>query len=160
MNYSSNLKKQLLFLFLIFISVVALDQISKKFLLNEIGLNNNKEFISGILQFTLVQNTGGAFSVFKEYPIYFQIIGLINLLIFSYITFCPTVSFNTIIKSGCACILGGTTGNLIDRFLRGGVIDFLDLQMIDFAIFNVADIFIDIGVVLILIGWYISHKKH
>ena len=106
-----------------------------------------------MINFTVVQNTGGAFSIFSEYPIYFKIIGTVNVLIFSYLAFCPTVALNILTKLGCVSILGGTVGNLIDRFLAGAVTDFLDLQIISFAIFNLADVFIDIGVVLILIGW-------
>ena len=160
MYYSANLKKKLLISFVVFILIVLLDQLTKRFMINDIGLNNSKPFIPGIMEFMVVQNTGGAFSIFKEYPIYFQIIGLVNVLIFSYLAFCPTKAFNTITKLGCVCILGGTVGNLIDRFLLSGVIDFLDLQLFNFAVFNLADVFIDIGVVLIIIGWILSGKKN
>lgn len=153
MSYSQNFKKKLLVYFIIFIFIVFLDQLSKNIVFNSIGLNNTKEFIPKLINFTVVQNTGGAFSIFSEYPIYFKIIGIINVLIFSYLAFCPTVAFNILTKLGCVSILGGTVGNLIDRFLAGAVTDFLDLQIINFAIFNLADVFIDIGVVLILIGW-------
>lgn len=139
--------------------VVALDQITKYFVLKEIGLGNAKPFIPGLFYFTVVKNTGGAFSILNEYPICFKIIGLINMFIFSYLAFCPTVSFGNLIRLGSACILGGTLGNLIDRFLRDGVVDFLDLELFKFAIFNLADVFIDIGVILILFGWYLSKKK-
>ena len=158
MSYSENFKKNLLVSFVSFLLIVFFDQLTKRFMLDEIGLNNSKPFIAGIIQFTVVQNTGGAFSIFKQYPIYFQIIGVINALIFSYLAFCPTRVFNYLIKLGCTCILAGTVGNLIDRFLVGGVIDFLDLQIFKFAVFNLADVFIDIGVVLILVGWFIAGK--
>ena len=127
-------------------------------MLSDIGLNNTKGFIPGVINFNVVQNTGGAFSIFKQYPSCFKIIGVINIFIFSYLAFCPTVAFNTLMKTGCACVLGGSVGNLIDRFLQGGVVDFLDLQLFNFAVFNLADVFIDIGVGLVLIGWYISRK--
>ena len=158
-EYSPDFKKKLLTYFIVFISIFFLDQFTKICMLHNIGLNNSSEFLSKILKLTVVQNTGGAFSIFKQYPIYFKIIGLANILIFSYLTFCPTVSFNNIIKIGCACVLGGTAGNLIDRFFRGGVIDFLDLQFVHFAVFNFADVFINIGVGLILIGWFLTKNK-
>ena len=152
-------KRKLAFCFFLFIIIVLLDQIIKRVLLSDIGLNNSKQFIPGIIQFTVVKNTGGAFSIFKQYPICFQIIGIINVLVFSYLAFCPTVSLNFLTKIGCTCVLGGTVGNLIDRCLKGAVIDFLDLQLFNFAIFNVADIFINIGVGLILLGWYLDNRK-
>ena len=93
--------------FFIFFLIVIFDQLTKKYLLFDIGLNNSKPFIPGLVQFTVVQNTGGAF-----------------------------------------------------RIVHGGVIDFFDLQLFNFAVFNLADVFIDIGVVLIVIGWFISKKKY
>ena len=159
MKLSEDFKKKLLINFFIFFSIVIFDQLTKKMLLFDIGLNNSKPFIPGLVQFTVVQNTGGAFSILKQYPIFFQILGAINVLIFSYLAFCPVVMLDNRIKTGCACILGGTTGNLIDRFVHNGVIDFFDLQIFNFAVFNLADVFIDIGVVLIIIGWFLTKNK-
>lgn len=146
------------YIFLTFI-VFALDQISKKYVLSHVGIGNVSSFIPGIVRFTVVENAGGAFSILKNYPIVFKIIGVINVLIFSYLAWCPTVVHNKIMKAGCALVLGGTLGNLTDRFLSGAVVDFFDLEFINFAIFNLSDIFIDIGVIMILVGWYLSSKK-
>ncbi len=159
MNLSTKFKKQFTIYILIVCAIILFDQFTKILLVSNIGLNNKINFIPGILQFTVVKNTGGAFSIFKQYPGFFKIVGLTNILIFLYLTFCPTVRVNNIIRSGFACVLGGTAGNLIDRFLKSGVIDFLDLQFINFAVFNMADVFIDIGVALILIGWFMSERK-
>ena len=159
MEYSESYKKNCLLNLLIFFLIIIFDQLTKKYLLFDIGLNNSKPFIPGIVQFTVLQNTGGAFSILKQYPGFFQLLGTVNILIFSYLAFCPKVTFNDVIKTGCACILGGTTGNLIDRFIHNGVIDFFDLQVFNFAVFNLADVFIDIGVVLIIIGWFLTKNK-
>ena len=159
MRLSDNYKKSFLLNLFVFFSIVIFDQLTKRYLLFDIGLNNSKPFIPGIIQFTVVQNTGGAFSILRQYPIFFQILGAVNVLIFSYLVFCPTVNLNDLIKTGCVFVLGGTTGNLVDRFVHNGVIDFLDFQFFDFAIFNLADVFIDIGVVLIIIGWFVSRKR-
>ena len=158
MKFSEDYKKKLLLNFFIFFSIIIFDQLTKKMLLFDIGLNNSKPFIPGFMQFTVVQNTGGAFSILKQYPILFQLLGIINVLIFSYLAFCPLMALSDIVKTGCACILGGTAGNLIDRIIHNGVIDFFDLQLFNFAVFNLADVFIDIGVVLILIDWITSRK--
>ena len=158
MKLSETYKKELLLNSFIFFSIVIFDQLTKKYLLFDIGLNNSKPFIPGFMQFTVVQNTGGAFSILRQYPIIFQLLGVINVFIFSYLIFCPVVSLSNLVKTGCACILGGTAGNLIDRFIHNGVIDFFDLQLFNFAVFNLADVFIDIGVVLILIDWITSRK--
>ncbi len=159
MKLSEDYKNKFLLNLLIFFSIVIFDQLTKKYLLFDIGLNNSKPFIPGLVKFTVVQNTGGAFSILKQYPIIFQLLGVINFLIFSYLAFCPVVALNNVIKTGCACVLGGTTGNLIDRIVHSGVIDFFDLQLFNFAVFNLADVFIDIGVMLIIIGWFLSKNK-
>ncbi len=158
MKLSEDYKKNCLLNLFLFFLIIIFDQLTKKYLLFDIGLNNSKPFIPGIVKFTVLQNTGGAFSILKQYPGFFQLLGTVNILIFSYLTFCPKVTLNDVVKTGCACILGGTTGNLIDRFIHNGVIDFFDLQLFNFAVFNLADVFIDIGVVLILIGWFMAKK--
>lgn len=135
-----------------------LDQLSKKYLLYNVGFDNSAEFIPGILQFTVVQNTGGAFSTFSKFPYVFKLIGIINVFIFSYLLIATRFKFNNITKIGCAFVLGGTLGNVTDRILRGAVTDFLDIQFIKFAVFNLADVFIDVGVVLILVGLYLRSK--
>lgn len=140
------------------IVTVVLDQLAKQIVLHDIGLNNSKDFIPNLINLTVVKNTGGAFSILSQYPIYFKIIGVINVFIFLYLTFCPTVRLNTLVKIGSAFILGGCVGNLIDRFVIGAVIDFIDLQFINFAVFNLADVFIDLGAGLILIGWLYQKK--
>lgn len=139
--------------------IVLLDQFLKWNMIHNIGLNNSASFIPGFIQFLVVKNTGGAFSILNQYPVFFKTIGIINIFIFSYLVFCPTVTFNSLIRIGCTCILGGTFSNLFDRFAHGGVIDFIDFQFVNFAVFNVADVFIDIGVVLILFSWYFAKNK-
>lgn len=145
--------------FFILFLVVLIDQVSKRHLLSSIGLGNNREFLPGIMNFTMAQNTGGAFSILKEYPSFFVVIGVVNILIFSYVSFCPNVKANNIIKTGCAFILSGTVGNLVDRVVNGAVIDFFNLEFIDFAIFNVADVAINIGVIMILLGLIRDKEK-
>ena len=159
MKLSEDYKKSVLLNFFIFFLIIIFDQLTKRYLLFDIGLNNSKPFIPGLVQFTVVQNTGGAFSILKQYPFFFQLLGIINAFIFSYLAFCPVVTLNNVVKTGCVCVLGGTVGNLIDRLVHNGVIDFFDLQLFNFAVFNLADVFIDIGVVFIIIGWFLTKNK-
>lgn len=159
MTLSEDYKKKSLVHFFVFFIIVILDQLTKRYLLFDIGLNNTKSFIPGLVQFTVVQNTGGAFSILKQYPFIFQILGILNIFVFSYLVFCPVVNLENIVRMGCVFILGGTVGNLLDRLIHNGVIDFLDLQFISFAVFNLADVFIDVGVGLIIIGWFLTKNK-
>ena len=152
--------KKNLFLYLgIFMLTVMIDQMIKRFLVGSIGLNNSREFIPGLINLTVVQNSGGAFSILNQYPLCFKIIGFVNVVIFSFLTFYPTAAFNLCIKTGCAFVLGGSLGNLIDRLQYGSVIDFIEPVFTKFAIFNMADVFINAGVILILIGWIRNPNK-
>lgn len=150
-------KTAILYFFLLSI-LFSLDQGFKNFVLEKIGFQNSALFIPGIASFYVVKNTGGAFSIFSKYPTLFQIIGLFNFLIFFYLIFYPKVKLNTISKIGSTFILSGICGNLFDRFTRGAVIDFIDLDFVSFAVFNLADVFIDVGIILILVDMYIVEK--
>lgn len=57
---------------------------------------------------------------------------------------------------GYGLILGGALGNGIDRFALGYVVDFLDFRLINFPVFNLADVFINIGIVCLLIATFRS----
>ena len=69
----------------------------------------------------------------------------------SYYLFQDTKHINNKIKAGIALIIGGGTGNLIDRIFRGYVIDFIDInKWINYPLFNIADLSIVVGVILII----------
>jgi signal peptidase II len=57
-------------------------------------------------------------------------------------------------QAGYGFILGGALGNGIDRFFAGEVVDFLDFRLIQFPIFNLADVFINVGIVLLLLTFF------
>lgn len=59
---------------------------------------------------------------------------------------------------GYGLILGGAIGNGIDRFIHGYVVDFLDVRLINFAVFNLADVFINIGIACLLISTFQKHQ--
>ena len=144
--------------FILFVFLLFLDQFSKNQILHRLDFGSTEPFIPGFIQINLTSNTGGAFSILKGYPGLFKIVGIINVFIFVYIVFLRKLNINTITRAGFTFILSGSLGNLIDRFIRGSVTDFLSFQFIDFPVFNLADVFIDVGVGLVLIGWFLKQK--
>ncbi len=135
-------------LFVIFISVLIVDQYIKNIFVN--GFEAQGKCISLVLTF----NRGVAFSMFSwlgENLKWIQIALLISLTfyIFKYMTernYIPAI-----------IVLGAGISNIIDRFLHGGVVDYVYWHCwFDFAIFNLADVLIDIGVVWILILSFFS----
>ena len=135
-----------------FVFVFALDQLIKSFFLN--GFDWNSSCIS--LNFTL--NKGVAFSMFAflgENLKYIQIV-LIGAVL-GYIFWKRESLREYALALGL--LMGGGISNLLDRFLHGGVVDYVYWHCgFDFAIFNFADVMIDLGVLLILIHSFRKEK--
>ena len=130
--------------------IVLLDQVSKFLVLNTLGFDTSQNIIPNLLNFTLVKNKGAAFSLFSNSTNYLTITSVITslLLITIILKFPPKSYWNFI---GLAYLLGGTVGNGIDRLFKGYVIDFLELVPINFPIFNIADISINIAIICFII---------
>jgi signal peptidase II len=107
--------------------------------------------IQGVFHLTYVTNTGAAFSLFSGKVEWLRWLSLgVSLVLIAIALFGPSLSFWE--QLGYGLILGGAMGNGIDRFFLGYVVDFLDFRLINFAVFNIADSFISIGIVCLLIA--------
>ena len=130
--------------------IILLDQVSKFLVLSTLGFERSKNIIPNLLNFTLVKNKGAAFSLFTNSTNSLTVISIIaSLLLITIILRSPPKSYWNCI--GLAYLLGGTVGNGIDRLLNGYVLDFLELVPINFPIFNVADISINIAIIYFII---------
>ncbi len=147
MNKFKNKKVRLLIFSL---CIILIDQISKFLVYITLGFESSKNIIPHLLDFTLVKNTGAAFSLFSNSTSILTIISFVaTLLLITIILKLPIRShWNSI---GFAYLLGGTVGNGIDRVFRGYVLDFFELLPINFPIFNVADISINIAIICFII---------
>ena len=132
-----------------------LDQLSK----NYINLNFDKLLNKDLLIFTVeyVRNYGAAFNIFSGSRLFLSFISIISTIILSYFIF---IRENKLInKYGLSFILAGSIGNGIDRILNGYVIDFIKIKFIDFPVFNIADIVINIGVLILMISYFRYKNK-
>ena len=130
------------------------DQLSKIY----ITLNINKLLNKDLLIFTIefVRNYGAAFNIFSGNRLFLSFVSVISTVILSYFVF---ISENkTFNKYGLSFILAGSVGNGIDRILNGYVIDFIKIKFINFPVFNIADIAINIGVLILIIS-YLRYKR-
>ena len=107
----------------------------------------NKDFLLFKLDF--VKNYGAAFNIFSGSRIFLSLISIIFSILLIYLILRKN-NVNVLDLYSYSFILGGTTGNGIDRILKGYVIDFINLNMINFPVFNIADISINIGFVFLL----------
>tara|TARA_Y100001978_G_C23544989_1_gene361653 strand:- start:5 stop:352 length:348 start_codon:yes stop_codon:yes gene_type:complete len=110
----------------------------------------NKDLI--VFKIEYVRNYGAAFNIFSGSRIFLSCISIISTIILSYFIF---IRENELInKFGLSLIVAGSIGNGIDRILNGYVIDFIKFKYIDFPIFNIADIVINIGVLVLIISYF------
>ena len=137
------------FYFFLFFSIFTLDRISKIYILN---IANNEElniYINEFLNIILIWNTGIGFGLlsFSDNFLYNAITFIILLI--NFILIYLAVTSNSIKRILYIVILGGSFGNLFDRFYYSAVPDFIDINFNGYHwfVFNVADIFISIGTV-------------
>ena len=147
------LKNSLINLFIIFF-IFLLDRISKHFILEFFQESVEKDLIiNSFLSFTLLWNEGIAFGLFQfEEKIFYNSITILIFIVLCIVTWLVTKS-NGLEKICYLIIIGGGLGNIFDRLYYGSVIDFIDFNYKNFHwfIFNVADIFITISVLILIL---------
>ena len=143
--------------YLVALIVVAIDQLSKWAVVQFMELFESIPVIEGWLHITSSRNTGAAFSILQNKQWF--LIPLSILVIVFIIYYIYKERKNKLFSFSLALVLGGAVGNLIDRIITGSVVDFIDVRIINFAIFNIADSAITIGVTLLIIDIIFFQKK-
>ena len=142
-----------IFSFLIIILTFGLDRITKVYVINLIENNQSQIFVNDYLNITLNWNRGIAFGLLSfNATTFYHLISILILTIIIYLIYLMVKS-DSIGKIFFAFIIGGAVGNLFDRFSYFAVADFIDLHIESYHwfTFNVADIFISIGIFLMII---------
>ncbi len=124
------------------------DFLSKRYILSNVSLGETFGSFTPLIDFTYVQNKGAAFSILS---------GKINFLAIISVIFCIGLIIYVIVKKpsnkllciSLAMIFSGALGNAIDRLFYGFVVDFIETTFVNFAVFNIADIAITVGAVLL-----------
>lgn len=149
--------KQVLYLVISLLVVVA-DQWLKNYIVTNFKIGDEKTIIPGIISFTYLQNDGAAWNIFSGQMILFYLISIAAIVVVVYYLFNPKYK-NWLFDTGLALVLGGIVGNFIDRLHLKYVIDMLQLDFVQFNIFNIADSAITVGIVLVFIYLiFISEK--
>ncbi len=137
-------------LWLISITVVILDQLSKAVAVSSLRLHESIEVISGFFSITLVHNRGAAFGILSDMGqwriIFFLVIAAIAVIAII-LLYVRSRSRDIWLVCGCGLVLGGAAGNIIDRLRFGYVIDFLDFYIKGYhwPAFNLADSALCVG---------------
>lgn len=145
-----NRKKQFIIIIIIIIIMVLIEQILKLLM-----INNNNEIIHlpGNLQLNYNENTGIAFGIAKNNLIGVIVTDILVIIIITQFIIKQIENMKLITKISLLFIIIGGISNLIDRIVRGKVIDYIDISLLipNFPIFNIADIFIVIGFIIFVI---------
>ena len=136
---------------------VLLDQMTKYLAVVYLKGQEAISLIPGVLELRYLENRGAAFGILQGGKVIFLIITPIVLLVAAYVLVrMPDGGKYGILHFLLDCIIIGAVGNLIDRIRLDYVVDFIYIRLIDFPIFNVADMFVSIatvvGAVLLLFG--------
>ena len=129
------------------IFIILLDQLTKYLVFHNYSKYVNRDFL--FFRIDYVKNYGAAFNILSGNRIFLSTISVAFSIIIIYLIFRKknVKSFDLLSYS---FILGGTLGNGIDRIINGFVFDFININFIEFPVFNIADISINIGFILII----------
>ena len=143
------------------IAIFVIDQVTKWSIHNNMNLYQSIPVIENFFYLTYITNDGMAFGINFPfgYYIFTSVSVLLTLFLFWYLWSVRTHSI--VIRLGISFIIAGAIGNLIDRIFLGAVIDFLDFMIGNFHwyVFNLADSYVTVGMVLVLVDSIILEKK-
>ena len=148
-------------IFFLILSIFSIDRLTKYWILNK--LNSGMDIsVTSFLSFNLIRNEGIAFGLFSfNQKIYYNSL-TIFIFIIVMVIFWMIIKSSGLEKIGLSLVFGGALGNLFDRIFYSSVPDFIDIHFGNFHwfIFNVADIFITLGVIILIYSEILLKKKH
>ncbi len=127
--------------------LIGLDQAAKYFALLNLKPIGSRVLVEGLMNLTFVENRGVAFGMFSGQRWFILLLtGVITVVLIYYYAKLPKTQEYKFVRVAMVLILSGAIGNMIDRVFRGYVVDFFEFGFIQFPVFNVADIFVVVGV--------------
>lgn len=131
--------------------LIGLDQLVKAYVVQQIPLGEVRSWIPNLVSLTYLQNRGAAFSMLQDQQWLFAIITLV-VMVGAIWYLHKRMEDSLWMVFGLTLIIAGGLGNFIDRMSQGFVVDMFHLDFINFAIFNVADSYLTVGVIVLLIA--------
>ena len=163
---------------ILFFLLFAIDFFSKKIVLADLKEQVETVLINNVLSLCYVENTGAAFGLLKNSPLFFSIICsavfvliciIFILIFFSLKKYCTDITdkdysnktFNnmTFLEYILCVLAAGAAGNITDRVIYGHVIDFIKLDFISFPVFNIADIYVTSSVFFLLFFFIFIYRE-
>lgn len=146
------------FLFaLLGLALIGLDQWTKLWTVAHIDLGEVIDFFPPIFSLTYLQNRGAAFSILQDQKWFFVVVTVAFLAVAGHYFVTKAKDWLTLLA--LTLIISGGIGNFIDRLRLGYVVDMVHLDFVDFAIFNVADSYLTVGVGLMFLALWLEEKR-
>ncbi len=139
--------------------LVGLDQLTKWLAVVYLKNGDPCVLIRDVFQFSYTENTGAAFGMLEGGRWFFILLTGITMLALAVFLLSGKFRRFRMFNISATLILAGGIGNLIDRIVRGYVVDFIDVTLISFPLFNVADCCVVIGSVLLLIFFLFFYEE-
>lgn len=136
--------------FVVCIGIIILDFLVKHWAQAELSQIGSIPVWEGVLHLTYVENRGAAFGILQDKVWFFVIVALIAIPVILFALW-KFKNRSKTLNLGLCFVMAGAVGNMIDRISLGYVVDFIDFRLIDFPVFNIADIFVCIGAGLIAV---------
>lgn len=152
------LKVELFMMYVVAVVVYALDQILKAIVRTNMHIGESFPVLSPIVVIEYIRNPGGAFSILPNSRWLFVVVAIavtIVVIVARY-RWNPSV----VGRLGLGFLLAGALGNMTDRVISGTVVDYIYFKFINFPIFNLADMAVDAGIILILIETFRKDRKN
>ena len=137
------------------IFIILLDQLTKYLMFYNYKIFINKDFL--LFRLDLVKNYGAAFNILSGSRIFLSLISITFSLLLIYLILRKN-TLNLFDLYAYSFILGGTIGNGIDRIYKGFVVDFININIINFPVFNIADISINIGFIFLVYNIFKNNR--
>jgi signal peptidase II len=148
------MKKHIIIIIAVILSLVAIDQITKILIVNQLEIGEDIVVIENFFTITSHRNDGAAWGILGGNMIFFYLITIVAIGLFYYLL--KDINFETqkLYAAGIVLMISGGIGNFIDRILFQQVVDFIDIDLFSyttFPIFNIADICLVVGMIIFVL---------
>lgn len=161
MEKKTNILKKALTGIILSVILIVIDQVTKLMAIH--GLMNQQPFVilDGIFELHYLENRGAAFGILQGKKAFFIIFTILVLAFIAYIYLkrIPDEKKFRLLDGICILFFAGALGNFIDRVFRNYVVDFFYFKLIDFPIFNVADIYVTVAAFAMIILGLFYYKE-
>ena len=146
---------------LLAIVLVVLDQLTKYLAIKNLKDKPAFSIINGVLELRYLNNPGAAFGILPNQKVFFVFVAVLIIVIIGYVLFrMPDDKKYNIMHILLVMIVSGAAGNMIDRVRYDTVVDFIYFSIINFPIFNVADIYVTVSTILFIILFLFYYKDN